>query len=301
MKRFNIITNLTNGVGLQREYEILREILASAGHAVVGVDFQRTDGCPPADVNLFLETVVPSLFGAAPQNWVMPNPEWWSDEYQRSLPSISRVLCKTRHAYGLFRDLAGDRACYVGFMSRDLYQPDVERKPRFLHLAGNSQLKNTEAILSAWKKLPYRLTVVSPHYHREAAKLRHVKAYDRVSDEKLGQLMNSRQFHLCPSKYEGFGHYIHEALGVGAVVVTCDAPPMNELALPKDLLVPTVPGAFLRLARLHEVTPQAVIDRVKHVAKLSPARIQEISRAARAHFVQERSSFRVRLLEVVNA
>ena len=301
MKRFNIITNLTNGCGLQREYEILRDVLASAGHAAVGVDFQRTDGCPPADVNLFLETVVPSVFGAAPENWVMPNPEWWSDEYQRSMPNLTRVLCKTRHAYDLFRELAGDRAIYVGFMSRDLYQVDVERKPKFLHVAGNSQIKNTEAILEAWKKLPYRLTLISPHYRRQASKIRHVKAYDRVSDEKLRQLMNSRQFHLCPSKYEGFGHYIHEALGVGAVVVTCDASPMNELGLPTELLVPGVPGAQLRLARLHDITPQAVIDRVRHVAKLSSARIQEISRAARAHFEQERSSFPARFLEVVNA
>lgn len=301
MRRFNIITNLTNGVGLQREYEILREILLSAGHAVVGVDFQRPDDCRSADVNLFLETVVPSVFAAAPENWVMPNPEWWSEEYQRSMLSITRVLCKTRHAYDLFRDLAGDRARYVGFASRDLYQADVERKPRFLHLAGNSCLKNTDVILKAWKRLPYRLTVVSPHFHHEASKIRHVKAYDRVSDEKLRQLMNSRQFHLCPSKYEGFGHYIHEAFGVGAVVITSDSPPMNELALPNDLLVPTVPGALLCLARLHDVTPQAVIDRVKHVAKLSSARIQEISRAARTYFEQERSSFRSRFLEVVNA
>ena len=301
MKRFNIITNLTNGVGLQREYEILRDVLASAGHAVTGVHFQHTVGCPQADVNLFLETVVPSVFGAAPENWVMPNPEWWLDEYQRSMPNLTRVLCKTRHAYDLFRVLAGDRACYVGFMSRDLYQPDIERKPRFLHLAGNSQIKNTEVILKAWKKLPYRLTVVSPHFHREASKLRHVKVYDRVSEEKLRQLMNSRQFHLCPSKYEGFGHYIHEALGVGAVVITSDAPPMNELGLPSELLVPSTPGVMLRLVRLHDVTPQAVIDRVKHVVQLSSSRIQEISRAARANFEQERANFRACFLEVANA
>jgi Glycosyl transferases group 1 len=301
MKRFNIITNLTNGVGLQREFEILRDVLVSAGHAVTGVDFQRTDGCPAADVNLFLETVVPTVFGTAPQNWVMPNPEWWSDEYQHSLPHISRVLCKTRHAYDLFRDRAGDRACYVGFMSRDLYQPDVERKLRFLHVAGNSQLKNTEAVLRAWKHLSYRLTVVSPYFCREASKIKHVKAYDRVSDEKLVRLMNSRQFHICPSKYEGFGHYLHEALGVGAVVITADAPPMNELELSRELLVPASSTQRRCLAPLHDITPEALAARVKHVAELSSSRIREISRAARSYFEHERAGFPRRFLEVVNA
>lgn len=300
MKRFNIITNLTNGSGLQREYEILRDILAPAGHSVTGVHFQSSD-CPRADVNLFLETVVSAKLDAAPENWVMPNPEWWSEEYQQSLPKLTRVLCKTRDAQRLFRELAGERASYVGFMSRDLYEPAVKRKPRFLHIAGNSPIKSTEVILEAWKRLPYRLTVVSTYFHRQASKLKNVKGHERVSDARLRRLMNSRQFHLCPSKYEGFGHYLHEALGVGAVVITSDAPPMNELGLAPELLIPARSGVMLRIARLHDVTPQAVIDRVKHVAQLSTERIQEISREARASFEQEKAAFRARFLEIVNA
>jgi len=57
-KQFNIITNLASGAGLRREYETLRAILESAGHRVVGVDFQQDGQVPNADINLFLETLV---------------------------------------------------------------------------------------------------------------------------------------------------------------------------------------------------------------------------------------------------
>ena len=44
--------------------------------------------------------------------------------------------------------------------------------------------------------------------------------------------MNRCAVHLCPSSYEGFGHYINEARSVGAFIVTTNAQPMNELVTP---------------------------------------------------------------------
>ena len=41
--------------------------------------------------------------------------------------------------------------------------------------------------------------------------------------------MNTYTFHICPSLCEGFGHYISEGLSCGAVVITNNCAPMNEL------------------------------------------------------------------------
>lgn len=38
--------------------------------------------------------------------------------------------------------------------------------------------------------------------------------------------------HVCASEREGFGHYINEARAAGALVVSTDHPPMNELITP---------------------------------------------------------------------
>jgi glycosyltransferase involved in cell wall biosynthesis len=57
--------------------------------------------------------------------------------------------------------------------------------------------------------------------------------------EKLNSLQSTCGIHVCPSETEGFGHYINEARGVGAIVVTTDCSPMNELIRPEyGILVP---------------------------------------------------------------
>ena len=56
--------------------------------------------------------------------------------------------------------------------------------------------------------------------------------------EDLLILMNACQYHLCPSEYEGFGHYINEARSTGALIISTDAAPMNELVKNGILIKP---------------------------------------------------------------
>ena len=75
--KFNIISNVTNGVGLEQDATMLAELLEARGHQARKVQFNaRPIACGRADVNVFLELVVPEFFGYASVNWLVPNPEW---------------------------------------------------------------------------------------------------------------------------------------------------------------------------------------------------------------------------------
>ena len=72
--KFNIISNIQNGYGLEDDYQIVRELLEAAGHSVMPVQYDRAIEMQQADVNIFLETLIP-VFGWARENWYFPNPE----------------------------------------------------------------------------------------------------------------------------------------------------------------------------------------------------------------------------------
>jgi glycosyltransferase involved in cell wall biosynthesis len=303
--RFNIITNIKNGVGLEREYRFLRTLLESYGHQVDGVMF-NAGYAPPhkADVNLFLEVLTTEMMRSAKQNWIMPNSEWWFKSWSYSLGSISKVLCKTPDCYRIWCRKVGKAKCvYTGFESLDLYHPKIVKQGTFLHLPGRSNTRQTEIIAQAWRKyaLPYQLTVVStrPEIRNMFTGLSNVYTFDRIDEESLVQKMNENLFFLHPSRYEGFGHALHEALGCGAVVLTTDAPPMNEVdGVVRELLIPVSQKVMWSEATANIVTPAAIAEIVHLAANLGDERCCEISTLARAAFLIDRDKARIGLRRV---
>ena len=117
------------------------------------------------------------------------------------------------------------------------------RDDAFFHLAGRSTAKGTEVLLATWRRHPEwpRLTVVQhPKVATPAAPCANIDhRIDYLDDAALQRLQNANRFHLCPSEAEGFGHYLMEAMGIGAVVLATDAAPMNELVTPqRGVLIP---------------------------------------------------------------
>lgn len=306
-RSFNIITNLTNGAGLQRDYELLKRLLESYGHKVTGTMFNAV--APTFrrhDVNIFLEVVTPQWIQYASENWIVPNTEWWYPCWDPFLPRINKVLLKTQDALRLWIKKIGPQRCrFIGFESNDFYVPDIPRQPIFLHMAGKSETKNTMAVTAAWRheKLPYPLVAVAfkPEIVRLCQNIPNVTHVERYTDAEVIQAMNECRFHIMPSKYEGFGHYIHEAVGCGGIVITTDAPPMNEFdGIGRELLIP-VERKLPRLkagAVFNEVSPRAVADAVHKAAALSEERIAEIATAARAAFLADREYFRAQFKEL---
>lgn len=308
MRTFNLISNITNGAGLQKDTELLRRMLESYGHKVTCTMFNES--CPTFrrhDVNIFLEVINPTWTNYATENWLVPNSEWWGQCWEAFVPRFNKVLCKTKDCLGIWQRKVGTRAIYTGFEANDFYQPDTPRKRVFLHLAGKSETKNTAAVIAAWKNyhIPYPLIVSAfkANIMQMCLHVPNVELVTRFSDDDARRVINECQFHVMPSKNEGFGHAIHEALGCKGVVITTDAPPMNEFSgVDKSLLV-TVEKKSPRppLTWFYDVNPGALANAVFKAAQLMPADIETIGNNARDGFLADREHFRTKFAELARA
>lgn len=303
-----------NGVGLTRDLAIVAQVLRDAGADVETVGFR---GRPSADrlteatlwarrlrhgtlpTQLFLERVYARCLPLARRNLLMPNPEWFLPKWQATLPRFDRVLCKTRHGQSVF-DALGCATVYTGFTSEDRFDPAVAREDAFFHLAGRSSAKGTDVLLATWRRHPEwpRLTVVQhPKVARPGAPAANIDhRIDYLDDATLRRLQNAHRFHLCPSEAEGFGHYIVEAMSVGAVVLATDAAPMNELVTaPRGLLIPVAGQRREGLVAHALVDPAGIESAVHRALALGAGERAAIGARARAFFVANDRDFRQRL------
>src|SRR5579863_9707383 len=105
--KFNICSNINNGVGLESDYKLLKGLLEGWGHQVHGVHYMHIDaGIPKVDVNIFLETMASALFPMAREQWLIPNQEWWAPwDHDNTMRHVDKILCKTHDAVKIFSEL----------------------------------------------------------------------------------------------------------------------------------------------------------------------------------------------------
>lgn len=322
--RINLIGK-SNGVGLQRDMGLLSAALRSLGHAVqvlavdevnarrrrsllsqAGIGLQRVcdrlGGKSPAgaDLNLMLEHVWPQYLRQARHNVVLPNPEWFDRHDLRCLPYVDGVWAKTQYTRELFH-ARGCVTSFIGFDSEDCHQPQVPRERRFFHLAGKSTMKGTDRLLRLWAQHPHWPTLTVIHHAAlthaagiEAANIDRRCGY--LDDAELRHEQNACLFHLCPSLTEGWGHYLVEGLSVGAVVLTVDAAPMNELVTAqRGVLVGHESSGRQRLAQTFYFSSQGLQQAVEAMLQLADAELAALSQAARDWYQGNRAGFPLRL------
>ena len=326
MTTVNLIAR-DNGAGLSVDMQIVATALAAGGFDVtvtalghrsrlvgkllygwsrVRGRWQRLTSDAPRyrhDINLMLERVQPELLADARHNVLIPNPEWFHGDWHRWLPRLDRVLVKTRHAGAAFEAL-GCHTRYVGFSSRDQWLPQVPRRLQFLHMPGSSNNKGTQALLRLWAAHPQwpQLTLV---WRSRTAAIAHLPSNvqwrrERLDEDGLRQLQNAHAFHLCPSETEGYGHYLVEALGVGAVTVTLDAPPMNELVTPeRGVLCAAQPFGSQALATLYRFDAEAMRAAVQRCIAMHAHERETIGANARRWFEDNARAFPARLRDAL--
>ncbi len=325
------IIGKSNGVGLARDIDLLSDALRATGHRVsvtliddaqakrrrsplaqfatharlvwrgAGVR-ARTAG---ADVNVMLEHVWLQYLSRAPVNVAVPNPEWFDRHDQRFLSQIDSVWAKTSYTSDLFRAL-GASTTHIGFDSDDRFDGAVARQRTYFHLAGKSTMKGTDRLVRLWLRHPEwpRLVLVQ---HSDGGAVAPVAPnidarMGYLSDEELRTLQNESLFHLCLSLTEGWGHYIAEALGIGAVFLRVDGRPMNELVTAeRGVLLPYCDTGMQRLATTYRFDEAGLEAAVERTMAMSDEECARLGARARAWFLDNKRGFTGRLADALAA
>ncbi|RLN26251.1 hypothetical protein BBJ28_00012547 [Nothophytophthora sp. Chile5] len=137
----------------------------------------------------------------------------------------------------------------------DAISPKDFSNIKFIHTAGTSIWKGTRALLDCWTSTadlpPLDVYIADSAFDymfpsTYKLKLEHSRSPIHIEKGMLEPLAFSKltaeaAFFMCPSRSEGYGHYINQARASGGVIVTTDSHPMNELVASSDMgvLVPT--------------------------------------------------------------
>ncbi|MEW9571562.1 glycosyltransferase [Rhodanobacter sp. Si-c] len=307
-----------NGAGLSRDMALLAAALGEAGASIRATGLPHRGRfaewltrarlawrVPAFELNLMLERVRPEFARAARRNVLVPNPEYFRVQDRAALDCIDTVWVKTRHAGRLFAAL-GKPVRHIGFTSPDRLDPAVPRRHTFFHGPGRSNNKGTTALLQLWAAHP-EWPMLTVAWRRKRVELGALPANVRLirkhlDDKGYRRLQNEHRFHLCPSQTEGFGHYLIEAMSCGAVAVTLDAEPMNELVTAeRGVLVPAQATGTQDLATLYGFRAGDMARAIERCAAMPEEEAGMLGAAARSWYEVERDAFPARLRAALDA
>ena len=290
----------------------------------------------PAKVNLYIEWTRGLSEGLFPaqKHWLMVNQEFL--EPNRTLSHIDLFICKSEYARQLVSDWARKNHLKGEVINAKHTSESVKVGPKdwnlFLHLAGKSWLKNTEAVLEAWIShkgfpelgSPVLLVTCRGDCLLESRKIvewvdsafsgsaikKHVRYPNIMLAESLpeGLLKDYQEkagFYVCPSAVEGYGHYLNEGRAAGAVVLATNAPPMNELVDPTTgiLIEPSSSSPYGRLpgSRSYKVSAGGVAEAVQIAKSLPEAVATQMGARSRQRYLEDTQHMNQVLVNLVRS
>ncbi|MBA2726795.1 MAG: glycosyltransferase [Parachlamydiaceae bacterium] len=293
---FNIICS-ANGVGQSKDFKILSSELQKLGHQVNHVNYPSLQA-NPVDINIFIEHFDPQLFPYAQKNCLIPNPEWYCN-FLEYIPQFDLILCRTHEIERIFKEREG-HTYFIGFTSCDNLRPEITKDySQYFHLRGQSAAKGTDAIMKVWQERPdFPMMTITSHW-KEYAPLHNLSLHQYImSEQDLILLQNICGIHLLPSQTEGFGHSISEAMSCGAVVLTTNAPPMNEFVVHPDCLIDYYCTMPQRLAINYTVDPKKLEGCVENLCTYSNEELEIIGKENRQRYLRNKEFFQENLQQL---
>lgn len=297
----NIISH-DNGVGLTHDIAIIKKLLSENGVESNFIEtFDKFDrpirkfNPEYVRMNIFIEHFVPTLVHYADVNILIPNPEWWWRCNDSFLPKFDLIMCKTKDGENTFRKY-NPNSVYTGFIANDNYLPEVKKGRYFIHTAGRSSAKGTDTVFKTWKEnydLDTLVLTKSEKFDRYRKNVQNIKTlFGRIDFPTFNKLQNECAFHVCPSEVEGFGHYLWEAMSCKSVVITTDAPPMNEIITDRRFLVNYKIKRVNNLGVSYYVDQQDLLRKAKFVQNMTDKDINEVGEQNREKFLQQNKEFK---------
>ena len=234
------------------------------------------------DLVIHLENVRPNKITASCANWLIPNQEWFPEKHLHYLNDLDEVLCKSREAMRLFSK-HHPSVSFISFSSPcipKIKTGEDETFRSFLHVAGRSRFKGTSNVIEAWRKHPEwpDLTLVCEPHLIKFSLPTNVRHHTSPSDEELNELQSRAKLVIIPSEVEGFGQVLLEAMAYGGVLITTDAPPMNELvSRERGYLISYERTSNLGIGTRYLTTPEMVEDVVSEVISSPQRKLHQLS------------------------
>lgn len=298
--KVNIIGH-SGGKGLVVDKAVLSDALVALGCDVTILEGNE-ESAPDSDVNIFLEQILEAFCSSSKLNWFIPNPEWFSVS-KEAFSKIDLILCRTKEVERIFTKKKKS-TYYLGFTTPEAKIPRIAKNfTKWLHVSGNSPQKGTGVITRTWlrnNQFPHTTIVRWSPSPIKKAKIKNLTWISkRLPLEDIRLLQNESGVHLCLSETEGFGHYLMEAMSCGAVIVTTDAPPMNEFIKDKRCLVPYEHTQIQKLATNYYVGEDDLEIAIRKILSLPQQELVAIGAKNRANYVRMKKEFYIRLKKLM--
>lgn len=298
--KINLLSH-DNGVGLTQDVRLVKQILDKS-HDVRFIDL-RTSNHRQADINIYFEILDGRHYDNAKYNLFFPNPEWFW--WPKQLGGIDIVLAKTRDAESIFRAIGKSEVIFTSFTSEDRYDPDIPKERVYLHTAGQSETKGTQTVFMAWKTHYPQLifTKLKAYGGYTVHNPNIITCWDRLPMDLLRNIQNKCAFHVCPSEYEGFGHYIWEAKACAGIVITSDGAPMSEMVTEgvDGFLIDARRKRKMNFAKCSLIELPALQAVIERTMNLTDKEIARMGAASRQRFLDNDLFFRNTLNKIINS
>lgn len=173
----------------------------------------------------------------------------------------------------------------------------------FLCIMDNEAIRKTEKekVFRLWDRLPIKPVTDFRGIPLKGWRYKNVVLCDgRLDEETYRALVTKARWHIMPSKIEGFGHSLNVGRMTGSIVVTTDAPPMNELikddigilvkykgkAPVSKTIIDWIPREVKEYT--YDVDPKDLAQKIIDMMDMPEAAIENMSNKAIARAKQER-------------